>query len=414
MPFEVRFFYLLRPGRPDSITPKRSYKQSSVDVYKVICDKNSGKPMAQTSVQNDKTVFNGKVVYIYAFDIAYEIRIDKVRTLLSFPLSEYAIGPSKRNPKYYFFYRPKLVRLPDEIHRIKGKTKQLQWDIKVFGIGSISVEISIPFEGLGLRELVEFHNPAFDDDISLEKMVSQKMQSIVEELKPVCVNPAGSPGQSEAYTVFCLDQLPDGCTAQQWLKDNRKAVAGLLTEEAGVPELSEQESDETVGQYISYYERDLAVVDWDAAVVVGQAESLEDVLHIVELANVQLAELEAYDRILDEALQGAYLDLSSRGGWLRQKVRRRLREIRVDLARFNDELTNITKFFGDWHLAKVYRQLFERFHLSQWHQVVGEKLRTLGELYGLLQQERNNFWMMVLEVTIVLLFILDLLLLLRG
>jgi hypothetical protein len=369
--------------------------------------------MTETGSQNDSLLFNGKVVYIYAFDIAYEIRIEKAQSLLTHPLSEYAIGPSKRNPKYYFFYRPKLVRLPDEIHQFMGKNIRLQWDIKVFGIGAISVEISIPFEDLGLLELVKFHNLIFKDDISLEQMVGQKLQRIVEELKPVCVNPSDNPGQSEAYTVFCLERLPDNCTALQWLRENQRAVAGLLTEEANVQGLSEQESEETVGQFISYYERDLVVVDWDAAMAAGQAESLEDVLHIVELANVQLAELAAYDRILDEALQGAYLDLSRSGGWMKRKVRGRLREIRVDLARFNDELTNITKFFGDWHLAKVYRQLFERFHLTQWHQVVGEKLRTLGELYGLLQQERNNFWMMVLEATIVLLFILDLLLLLR-
>lgn len=369
--------------------------------------------MTKTDLQENHAVFSGKVVYIYAFDIAYEIRVEKAQSLLGQPLSEYAIGPSKRNPRYYFFYRPKLARLPDETLRIKGSPIRLVWDIKVFGIGAISVEISVPFENLSMRELVAYHNLVFDDNISLEQMVGQKLQHIVKELQQVCVNPTPNPGQSEAYTVFCMDQLPDVRTGQEWLRDNQRAVAGLLTEEAGIQELSEQESQETVGQFISYYERDLVVVDWDAAMAVGQAESLEDVLHIVELANVQLAELEAYDRILDESLQGAYLDLSRSGGWLKRKLRRSLRELRVDQARFNDELTNITKFFGDWHLAKVYRQLFERFHLSQWHQVVGDKLRTLGELYGLLQQERNNFWMMVLETTIVLLFILDLLLLLR-
>jgi hypothetical protein len=368
--------------------------------------------MAETVSQNENTLFSGKVVYIYAFDVAYEIRVEKTETLLKSPLWEYAIGPSKRNPKYYFFYRPKLARLPDELHQIRGKDVRLQWDVKVFGIGAISIEISIPFEGLGLRELVEFHDPAFNGGVSLEQMVRRKVQEIADELKPLCVNPAEALGPSEAYTVFCLDRLPEGRTAQRWLRDNRRSVAGLLTEEPDAGELSEQESEETVGQFISYYERDLVVVDWDAALAVGQPEELEDVLHIVELANVQLVELEAYDRILDEALQRAYPDLLRSGGWLRRKVRGRLREIRVDLARFNDELTNITKFFGDWHLAKVYRHLFERFHLTQWHQVVNEKLRTLGELYGFLQQERNHFWMMVLEATIVLLFILDLLLLL--
>ena len=39
---------------------------------------------------------------------------------------------------------------------------------------------------------------------------------------------------------------------------------------------------------------------------------------------------------------------------------------------------------------------------------------TTRELYGLLQQERTNLWMVVLEATIVLLFILDVILLLTG
>ena len=38
-------------------------------------------------------------------------------------------------------------------------------------------------------------------------------------------------------------------------------------------------------------------------------------------------------------------------------VQRELREIRVDFARLSDELTNITKFFGDWHLARIYQGL---------------------------------------------------------
>ena len=46
---------------------------------------------------------------------------------------------------------------------------------------------------------------------------------------------------------------------------------------------------------------------------------------------------------------------------------RELREIRIDLARFSDELSNITKFFGDWHLARIYEAIASRFHLGDWH-----------------------------------------------
>jgi hypothetical protein len=84
------------------------------------------------------------------------------------------------------------------------------------------------------------------------------------------------------------------------------------------------------------------------------------------------------------------------------------------MARFSDELSNITKFFGDWHLARIYECVASRFHLGDWHRTVEEKLRTMAELHGLLKSEQGHHWMMILEVTIVLLFIIDLVVLFIG
>jgi len=130
----------------------------------------------------------------------------------------------------------------------------------------------------------------------------------------------------------------------------------------------------------------------------------------MEIANLQLAELEAYDRMLDDSLDRAYRDLRSRSLKSRAHVLRELRELRIDLARFSDELSNITKFFGDWHLARTYQALSARLHLGDWHQSIDKKLQTLDDLYGLLAHDRMNRLMLILEVTIVLLFIVDLVL----
>jgi hypothetical protein len=65
----------------------------------------------------------------------------------------------------------------------------------------------------------------------------------------------------------------------------------------------------------------------------------------------------------------------------RGDIMRELREIRVDLARSSDELSNITKFFGDWHLARIYQNISARFHLADWHRTLEEKLKTLDSLY---------------------------------
>jgi len=135
---------------------------------------------------------------------------------------------------------------------------------------------------------------------------------------------------------------------------------------------------------------------------------------VMELANLQLAELEAYDRILDNALDRAYRDLSTRSMRGRASILRELREIRIDLARFSDELSNITKFFGDWHLARIYENISARFHLADWHRTIDDKLQTLDDLYQLLNHDQTNRWMLILETTIVLLFIIDLVALLFG
>ena len=52
------------------------------------------------------------------------------------------------------------------------------------------------------------------------------------------------------------------------------------------------------------------VVDWDAALIIDEPQNFDETLYVMELANLQLAELEAYDRMLDDALERAYRDLS--------------------------------------------------------------------------------------------------------
>jgi hypothetical protein len=205
--------------------------------------------------------------------------------------------------------------------------------------------------------------------------------------------------------------LPGAGTAADWLRNHSRTVAGLLMQETDVARLSQQETRESTDRHLSYYEHDLVVVDWDAAVLVDEARHFDETVYVMELANLQLAELEAYDRLLDAALSRSYRDLARQPWRNRDNVMRELRELRIDLTRMSDELLNISKFFGDWHLARVYQNISARFHLPDWHRTVDDKLAGLDSLYQLLQHDQNNRWMLILEATIVLLFIIDLVLL---
>jgi len=265
---------------------------------------------------------------------------------------------------------------------------------------------------------VDYHDLQFSNGV-LQDEVRELAEEVRRELNPWLVRPVPQLAPEEAYTVFCI-QSPlltvDGAplSAENWLRAHRREVASLLTQEPDIDHLSAQEADESTGRHLSYYEHDLVVVDWDAALIVDQPENFDETLYVMELANLQLAELEAYDRILDEALERSYRDLGMHRARTRGDVLRELRDIRIDLARFNDELSNITKFFGDWHLARIYENISARFHLGDWHRSIDGKLKTLDDLYQLLKHDQNNRWMLILEGTIVLLFIIDLIILFLG
>src|SRR5712671_6247633 len=362
--------------------------------------------------------YTGEVVYIYAFDVAYEMIRRPVRELLGQPVAQFVVDASKRSPRHLFFYRPQMVRLPP-LERIgpHGPVR-VERVIKLLPVGAISITVRVPFEVRQVKDLVVFHDLQFSNG-SLNEEVRRLAEEVRRELDAYFIRPVAQLAEEEAYTVFCVESplsTEDGAAlrAENWLRANRRAVASLLTQEPDIDHLSKQESDESTGRFLSYYEHDLVVIDWDAALLVDEKQNFDETLYVMELANLQLAELEAYDRIVDDSLERAYRDLTKRTLRGRTTIMRELREIRIDLERFSDELSNITKFFGDWHLARIYQNISARFHLSDWHRTIDEKLKTLDNLYQLLQHDQTNRWMLMLEATIVLLFVVDLVLLFAG
>ncbi len=360
----------------------------------------------------------GEVVYVFAFDLAYDMSRKPVRELLGQPVAQFAVDASKRSPRHLFFFKPQMVRLPAWERLGPSGAVRVERTVKILPVGAISITIRVPFAVQQVGDLVDYHDLQFHSS-TLQDEVRHMAEEVRRELAPYYIRPVTELAPEEAYTVFCL-QSPlggrDGAPvrAEDWLKEHRREVAALLTQEPDIDHLSTQEADESTGRHLSYYEHDLVVMDWDAALIIDQPENFDETLYVLELANLQLAELEAYDRILDEALVRSYRDLSERKTRSRGNVLRELRDIRIDLARFNDELSNITKFFGDWHLARIYENISARFHLGDWHRSIDGKLKTLDDLYQLLKHDQNNLLMVVLEVTVVLLFVIDLVFLFLG
>lgn len=352
-------------------------------------------------------VYDGEVIYIYAFDVAYEMERGPQQTLLGQPVQEYALYFNKRCPRQPFFYRPGLVQLPAQTIELDQQSIDVRCTVKIFNIGAMSLCIQVPFREQTWTGLVDFHGYG-NEEGAIGQLARQLGGTILADLAPRCIKAVEQLGPGEAYTVFHLQpDHPLEIPAIQWLDQQRRVIAALLTEESESERLSQQEIDESTQYSLSYYDQDLVVIDWDAALLLAEPEDAAEIVHIMEVANVQLLELGVYDRLLDGASERAYRDVARLNLRSSRAIHKELREIRVDLSRLSDELSNITKFFGDWHLARLYQALYSRFHLEDWQKTTDQKQRTLADLYHLIQQDRTDLFMVTMEAAIVVLFIID-------
>ena len=351
----------------------------------------------------------GEVVYLYAFDVANEVRLDRAAELLP-GKSAPATRPDRPAPRDVPVPCPLTLELPKPAAQLGSSPVYLT--VRVYEVGVVSVTARVPFARESLVELMSFHTPVLDDGRPLDDLARQQCAEVRSRLADALVRP-GPEVEPEAYTAFSLTHIAGERDVNRWLAGRQRDVAGLLT---GVPgaRLSETQVAEVLRLRRSFENTDLVVIDWDAALVAELDGSTEDVLHVLEVANLQLEEFRWMDRSLDRYLERAYGDLGRRRWWAfgaAASVLRSLRQLRIDLTKLADEVTHTTKFVGDWHLARVYLLARERFHLEQWRLSVDQRLGELDRLYTLTHGDLYERRMLWLEVVIVVFFAVDLFLL---
>ena len=353
----------------------------------------------------------GEATYLYAFDVASEIITARVQEILSEKPFPFEIRMDRTLPKDMPLYRPLAIEPSPLPARLHGSPVRLL--IRVYDVGVVTVMMRAAFDRAALAELMAFHAPKLESGETLDAVALKLCAQVCDSLKDLMTGRTELP-TPEAYTVFCFTDLDGVTDTNLWLAGHRREVAGLLTETAA-EKLSEAQVTEVLRIQRSFENSDLAVIDWDAALVVDLTGYVDDVLYVLELANLQLEEFRVMDSRLDKYLDGAYDDLERRQLPLfgaANKVLQNLRRFRVDVAKLADEVTHITKFFGDWYLARVYLGARDRFYLDQWRASVEQRLAQLDKLYSVVHSEVNEKRMLWLEIIIVIFFAIDLMILL--
>src|SRR5215475_1635529 len=89
------------------------------------------------------TRYTGEVVYVYAFDMAYDMNRQPIRELLGQPVAQFVVDSSKRSPRHLFFYRPQMVRLPPQERIGPRGPIRMERVIKILPVGAVSITIRV-------------------------------------------------------------------------------------------------------------------------------------------------------------------------------------------------------------------------------------------------------------------------------
>lgn len=347
----------------------------------------------------------GEVVWFYAFDVANEIHRERVEEVLAEKPAPFMIRRDHTTPRDVPFHQPLSVE-PDLKLVVNGSPARVQ--VRIYEVGVVSIAVRIGFEQSTLTDLIPFHHPTINGRQSLDQFATELCNKVTVQIAGA-MERAAPTSEPEAYTAFCITDLRAGQDTSAWLEANRREVAGLLAD-LPAANLSESQIGEVLRHQRTCETTDLVVIDWDAALLIDLKEYIDDTLYVLELANLQLEEFRALDRMLDRYLNEAYEHLEKRERWMLGRssaVIRKLRWFRVDLTRLADEVTNITKFIGDWHLARVYESAKDRFHIDEWRKSVEQRLRQLDELFSVVHSEIAERRMLVLEMVVVILILIE-------
>lgn len=340
----------------------------------------------------------------YAFDLGQSIALAPLRKLLG-----EETGPPKRvgDPPATL----RLCRAADALSVGRFQTLA-SVEVELFEFGAASITYFFPIQGAlsGLLDL----SCGLVDNAALLADARKRMGGLLAEIRAHVTRP-GLAETFEDYVVFHVAQIEGAVDIGALLERHGPELAQILRADRGP--LSAQEISDALSCRVSFGSSDAVLVDWTSALVLD-AEP-DEVLWVMQVANVQLMEMRYLESKLDRALGESYEELSRQAGlqgWFgggHARARWRIAQLQIDGAILFGEVSNALKLVGEQYLSRVYRGLTERFQLVEWNETIARKLETIESIYEKLSDRAATRRMEILEVIIIVLFVVSILISLK-
>jgi hypothetical protein len=277
----------------------------------------------------------------------------------------------------------------------------------------VSVVLELPFSGDWDTLIRRGSRWVWDVDFSAH--ASRIARQKLERAAPALVKPYKE-WLSEDYFIFHVCEMAGSPSADEVCKTQGAHIAQIVRGETG--QLSDGERNEILQSRISYYPNDLAVIGWNAAFLYDSEAGAETAIQLLEYANSQLLEFRHYDELLTRELALVYASLDEGTGilarWRLARAATKLHTVLLDVNELTEHADNAIKFLSDMFSARLYKLAAAKVGVPDYKDLVTQKVQTAEQLYRFMVDQFNQSRAFFLELTVVIILVIELIYFFRG
>lgn len=358
-----------------------------------------------------------EVVFLFLADVGQSIDLARAETLVKGTRAPCMVR-MRKTPAYLSVPNPLVIdEKPRPLHD-HPYCDHLALRVKLYEDGVVSVRVRVHARDVHLADLHEIERAplTLDDHDALppRELARLRFHEVVDRVASTITRGMYnlSP-EEEFYTAYCI---PDPAVdAGHLLQAHRPVVAALISGETPDVELHASQVDAILRTPLAFTRDDLALFNWDKCLLVDPTGDFDEVLLVVELANLQLLELRTLDAILERRLADADQftrallhgnPRKSRGRGLKRKINALFR-LHIDALYVFEHQQNVTKIIGDYYFSQMFTHLGTLFHVDQWRQSIRSRLTLLENLYQMTRTDLSDRLLLWLEVFLTIVIFLE-------
>jgi hypothetical protein len=354
-------------------------------------------------------------VHLYQlYDVSYSIDLDRARETLATPSARVRPVVS-RGGNIEIPQLPLEVRLEDADLTIGARRYQTRLHARIYDLGILALRLSLSLPGNCLwdevTELISDVQAAQERTLAI---FEERLTGLRAALEPAIIRP-NEHVLTEDYLLLVVERLAGEIPATR-LAEHPALLQAALGERKKL-----SASARSLATPLSYYEDDLILLTWSAAIVIEpDADAREDAALLLEFANTQLLAFRSYDEEVERELARLTPQIPRRRSllWTRltasSSVQREVATLITDINETSARVENALKVTEDVYWNRVYAAAVRTLRIEAWRSSLAESLRILQQRASVLRDEAQESLGILLEALVIVLIAVELIVALIG